>query len=278
MARYRATLAYDGSSFQGFQRQRDGTPTVQGTVEAALRAIVRQDVTVIGAGRTDTGVHATGQVIAFDLGWTHGERALYQAINANLPDAVAVVNLAQAEADFHPRYHALRRQYQYTLILADHPLPLQRHTAWIVQRGHLRHVDAHAMVAAAGRLVGRRDFGALGTPPQGTNTVRQVFRSVWAHTAQDGGTRWVYTIEADAFLYRMVRRTVGMLYDVLRGRLSEAAFAKLLDAGEVARGVTIAPPQGLALTRVWYPGELTDNNDNEADRQTRPSPQSTSED
>lgn len=250
--RYRATLAYDGSEFQGFQRQIAGTPTVQNTVESALTAIARQHIPIIGAGRTDTGVHATGQVIAFDLDWQHGETALYRALNANLPKSVAVTALCETSDDFHPRFGALRRQYQYTLLLAQHHLPLQRHTAWIVLR---RQLDIEAMQTAAQALIGKRDFGALGTPPQGNNTVREITRSQWELSQQPQAAQLTYTIEADAFLYRMVRRTVGMLYDVGRGRLNTTAFSEIIAKAEVAQGVTIAPPQGLVLTQVTYPGD-----------------------
>ncbi len=253
--RYRATLAYDGSGFQGYQRQRDGIPTVQGTVEAALCTITGNPVTVYAAGRTDTGVHATGQVIAFDVDWRHGDVALYRAINRNLPNAVAITALAPTRPDFHPRFDAVRRAYRYTLLLAEYPMPLRRHTAWVVIGERVRGFSIERLLDAAALIGGKRDYGALGTPPQGDNTVRQVFRSEWAPHPEDGAVRLEYTIEADAFLYRMVRRTVGMLYDVGRGKLDVRAVEQLLGRAEVAKGVTIAPPQGLVLTRVTYPDD-----------------------
>ncbi len=255
MMRYRAQLAYDGSPFQGFQRQREGIPTVQGTVEAALRKITGQHVTVIGAGRTDSGVHATGQVIAFDVAWPHGDVALYRAINSNLPASVALTALQPAPQAFHPRLDAVRRAYRYTLLLAEYPMPLRRHTAWVVIGERVRGFSAQQMMDAAALIGGKRDYGALGTPPQGTNTVREVVRSVWANYPEDGAVRLEYIIEADAFLYRMVRRTVGMLYDVGRGKLDARTFERILASGQVAKGVTIAPPQGLVLTQVTYPGD-----------------------
>jgi tRNA pseudouridine38-40 synthase len=255
--RYRATLAYDGTAFQGFQRQRDGVPTVQGAVEAALAALCGGGYVVVrGAGRTDTGVHATGQVVAFDLDWTHGSRALYHALNANLPPSVAVTHVSEAADGFHPRFDAVRRAYRYRLLLADHPLPLERHTAWVVLRERCQWALKDAQAAAA-TLPGTRDFGALGKPPQGTNTVRTVYHSAltWQPYTDGDAIAVTYTIEANAFLYRMVRRTVGMLYDVALHRLMPDDFARLLAAGTVAQGVTIAPPQGLVLTRVMYRDE-----------------------
>ncbi len=248
--RYRATLAYDGSSYQGFQRQKGDTPTVQATVERALSRITQGDyIPVTAAGRTDSGVHATGQVIAFELDWKHGDDALYRALNANLPGSVAIIEVAPAPDGFHPRYDAQRRQYQYTIRVAPHALPLLRHTAWVISGYTL---DVALMQQVATGLIGRRDFGALGTPPQGDSTVRTIYRSEWTQDHDEHGQRLRYTIEADAFLYRMVRRTVGMLYDCGRGKLTPADVQHKLAQSHVARGVTVAPPQGLVLTQVTY--------------------------
>jgi tRNA pseudouridine38-40 synthase len=250
--RYRATLAYDGAAFHGFQRQPRELPTVQGTVEDAIATVVKTPVTIYAAGRTDTGVHATGQVIAFDLDWKHGDQALYKAINRQLPPSVALTALCPTRADFQPRFDALRREYQYTLALSAHRQPLLRHTAWVVV-GYPMDIDA--MYRAAALLPGSRDFGALGKPPTGEVTVRDVFRSEWAQRTEGSVTWLTYTIEANAFLYRMVRRTVGMMYDIGRGVRTVAEFQSILESAELAPGVTIAPPQGLVLTRVTYPDD-----------------------
>src|SRR5690606_30539499 len=100
--RYRATVAYDGAGYQGFQRQAPGTPTIQGAIEGALRRVAGQDITIMGAGRTDTGVHATGQVIAWDMAWRHAADDLLRAVNANLPCDIALQALEETRADFHP--------------------------------------------------------------------------------------------------------------------------------------------------------------------------------
>src|SRR5437762_2008204 len=124
-SRYRATVAYDGTNYQGFQRQAGDTPTIQGALEAAISRISRgQSVTVLGAGRTDTGVHATGQVIAFDLIWRHTEDDLLRAINALLPMEIAVQKLTRAEPGFHPRYDARSRTYQYFVYEAQIRQPM----------------------------------------------------------------------------------------------------------------------------------------------------------
>lgn len=247
--RIRAILAYDGTHYLGFQRQAEGVPTVQGVVEEALMRICGQHVTVIGAGRTDAGVHASGQVIAFDLPtWAHGEAALLRALNANLPPDVGISALAQAAPRFHPRFDAQSRTYTYTIVCAPHPLPLHRHTAWVVNR----QLNFEQMQRVCAFLEGRRDYGALGTPPQGESTTRTITHATWERTA-DGNLLWLrFRITADAFLYRMVRRTVGMCYDVGRGKLSPEDFREILERAQVASNVTIAPPQGLVLTAVAY--------------------------
>jgi tRNA pseudouridine38-40 synthase len=251
--RYRATLAYDGASFFGYQRQKDDTPTVQGTLEAALTGLANAPVTVYAAGRTDTGVHATGQVIAFDLDWSHGCDALGRALNANLPQTVRVRDVQVAPPDFHPRFGALDRTYVYTLAVVPYPNPLLRHTAWLWTQP----LDVDALQDGAARLIGERDFGALGTPPVGVNTVRVVHHAGWTITQDDAATWLRFTITANAFLYRMVRRTVGVLTDIGRGKLTAGAFAAQLEQADLLTGVTIAPPQGLVLTRVRYPQEVT---------------------
>ncbi len=253
--RYRATLAYDGAPYQGYQRQKAGVPTVQGTVEAALGRLSGTDVTVYGAGRTDSGVHATGQVIAFDLDWKHGETALYKALNANLPGTVAILDVGATTADFNPRFDALWRAYQYTVVWCAHPLPLERHTVWVTPH----RFELEPMRVGAALLRGKRDWGALGTPPQpGGHTIRELYGVTLAEAPLDvqaAHLRLKIGVCANAFLYRMVRRIVGALYDIGRGMLSVETFAAALDEAEVMRRVTIAPPQGLVLTRVAYPGD-----------------------
>lgn len=251
MTRYRGRLQYDGTAFQGYQRQRDGVPTVQGALEAALARISGAPVTVYGAGRTDAGVHASGQVIAFDLAWSHGAEALMRAVNANLPESVVIAQLAPTDDDFQPRFGAMWREYAYTLVVSPHRLPLMRHRAWVVHYP----LDVERMDAAAAQISGERDWGALGTPPQGDNTVRHILRSLFVWERGGSYPTAVYTIRANAFMYRMVRRTVGMLVDVGRGKLTLSAMQAIIDRAVVTSTVPIAPPQGLVLTQVAYPSD-----------------------
>jgi tRNA pseudouridine38-40 synthase len=246
MARYRATLAYDGTAYQGFQRQA-GFPTIQGELEAALERLFGQPMTVIGAGRTDTGVHATGQVIAFDADWRHKDDALLKALNMQLPDDMAVQDMRQ-HADFHPRYNARSRMYRYDVAEMPTRQPLLRHRAWHIPS----QLNREAMQAAAEMLVGEHDFATFGTPPRGDNTIRHVFMSAWQPQQTDYGTLLVYRVEATAFLQHMVRRIVAMLVDVGRGWLTVDEFAAAFKSADLSRARHLAPPHGLYLVEVKY--------------------------
>ncbi len=246
--RYRAILAYDGTAYLGFQRQSDETPTIQGMVERALTGVTQQPVAITAAGRTDTGVHATGQVIAFEVEWAHGADTLLRALNATLPDDIALQAIAVCDAAFHPRFSARSRLYGYTILQAAQRQPLLRHRAWHVHKT----LDLDAMQQAASLLLGEHDFATFGQPPQGEVTIRTVFRSEWSHHPQTYGALLVYRVEANAFLQHMVRRVVGMLVEVGRGALTTGDFATAFRAANIALAKTMAPPQGLVLEAVSY--------------------------
>ena len=248
MAQYRATLAYDGAAYQGFQRQRDGISTVQAVVEQAIAAVAGQDATLTAAGRTDTGVHASGQVIAFDADWSRDENALLRAINAHLPPDIVLQTLSQC-AGFHPRFDALARRYVYTVLVCNHEQPLLRHYSWQIRSP----LAVDRMQQAASMVVGTHDFAAFGTPPQGESTMREIMLSVWEQHTEPFGARLTYTVEANAFLYHMVRRLVGMQVDVGRGRLSLHEFERIFRTNDRTRATKLAPPQGLVFANVRYP-------------------------
>ncbi len=245
--RYRAIVAYDGTDYYGFQRQAAGSGgarTIQGALEEALRFVTGQDVTIMGAGRTDTGVHATGQVIAWDVDWRHSAPDLLRALNANLPRDIALQTIDETRADFHPRFDALSRTYQYHIYNAPVRHPLHLHTAWHVSRP----LELAALQAAAAYLPGEHDFAAFGRPPQGENTVRVVKRAEWDRA----GNTFVFTIEANAFLQRMVRSLVGAMVEVGAGSRSPVAFADILASADRSRAGPLAPPHGLCLVSVQY--------------------------
>ncbi len=245
MTRYRAILEYDGADFLGFQRQAVGR-TVQGEVETALVRLGWPGRTIWGAGRTDAGVHASGQVIAFDFDWRHGAEALGRALNANLPFDVAAHDLAACETSFHPRYSARARRYRYTFYNQPERSPLARRFAWQVWPA----LDVAGLQAASAGLLGRHDFASFGTDPdEGANTVRTVSRAEWS--VAPGG--WLYfEIEAEAFLQRMVRSLVGALRRVGAGELAPDGLAALLAARDRSLCPPVAPPQGLCLVAVVY--------------------------
>jgi len=241
--RVRAVIVYDGTGYGGFQIQ-SNAPTVQGELERALAGLTGEDVRIVAAGRTDAGVHAEGQTIAFETGWRHSLDELQRGMNALLPEQIAVSELAQAEAEFHPRYDARIRRYRYTIYrgLVRHPFH-ERYSVHIP--GPL---DLGAMARAAQSLVGSHDFLAFGSPPQGSNSVREVIRAEWSEDEP-----WlVFDIEANAFLYRMVRMLVGTLLRVGRRRLTPEEFEEILKGRDRRRAGPAAEAKGLSLTRVIY--------------------------
>jgi tRNA pseudouridine38-40 synthase len=187
-------------------------------------------------------------VIAFDVAWKHSDADLLRALNANLPDDIALQDIIQ-QPGFHPRFDAISRLYRYHIIQAERHQPLLRHYTWRVRDL----LDVQAMQAAGALLIGEHDCATFGRPPQGTNTVRRVMVSEWTIQAEPYGAALVYHIEANAFLYRMVRRIVGMLTDVGRQRMTAAAFEEAFRRAELIDTVTVAPPQGLVLEAVRYP-------------------------
>ena len=247
MTRYRAILAYDGTAYAGFQRQAAGTPTIQGALEAAIERVCRQTVNVLGAGRTDAGVHASGQVIAFDVDWRHAASDLLRALNANLPTDIALQSIALAEAGFHPRFSARSRTYVYRFYPRRVRQPLWDRQAWRV--GYT--LDIPAMQQAAALLVGEHDFATFGQPPQGDNTVRCVLASTLTEEAHAAG-RYAYRVTANAFLQRMVRSIVGSLVEVGRGAMTIEGFDAAFRAADRGRAGPSAPPQGLTLVYVEY--------------------------
>jgi len=241
--RLRATVAYDGTDFHGFQRQANAR-SVQGELEAALGRICGQAVAVVGAGRTDAGVHATGQVIAFEAAWRHTLDDLRRAANSELPEDVAVLDLEPCGPGFHPRFSARSRVYEYRVAETPTRQPLTRRYEWQIDH----RLDAAALAQASGWLVGEHDFAAFGAAPQGDSTVRTVMRADWAGAA---GV-WRFTIEANAFLFRMVRRIVATLVRAGSGQIDPDEVKDILASGDSRRVKGAAPACGLCLVQVNY--------------------------
>lgn len=243
----RATVEYDGTAYCGFQVQK-GQPTVQGTLEQALKQVTGETIRLVAAGRTDSGVHALGQVVAFYTHWRHTPQDLQRAWNAALPMDIAVRDVEVAPEGFHPRYSALSRVYRYTILNRVERSPLLRRTSWHVPKP----LDLEAMAEATALVVGEHDFATFGQPPQGTNTVRRVLRAEWKRE----GALLHFEIEANAFLYQMVRSLVGTLVWVGWGKWGVEDFAAALAACDRSRSGPTAPPHGLCLIEVLYPPSL----------------------
>jgi len=238
-----AKVEYDGTDFYGFQIQATER-TVQGEIERALEAVAGAKTRVIGAGRTDRGVHARGQIIGFELVWRHHLVDLQRALNAVLAADVAVLELGLAPEGFHPRFSARRRAYRYSILNQAWRSPLERLAAWHVAEP----LDVGNMVEASRYLVGTHDFETFGQPPQGESTVRTVFQAGW----QADGSQLVFDIEANAFLYRMVRSIVGTLVRVGRGQISPQELEAMRQARDRSQVKQVAPAHGLCLMRVDY--------------------------
>lgn len=246
MPRIRLTLAYTGTRYHGWQLQADG-PTVQGTVEAALHRLVGRPVRVHGAGRTDAGVHALGQVAHCDVPEDRGHLPWQRALNALLPEDIAVLDASTVPETFHARRSATAKEYAYTLWTEPaFVLPQRRPFTWAV--GPL---DLAALDEAAAFLVGTHDFASF----QNTGTpVASTCRTLMALTRHPGPTPWetVLRFRADGFLKQMVRNLVGLLVAVGQGRLAPAAVAGILAARDRAAAPATAPPHGLCLEKVDY--------------------------
>lgn len=260
MPRVAGLIAYDGTDFCGFQSQRQ-EPTVQGALEEALADLTGTFCRLSGAGRTDTGVHARGQVIAVEAPWRHSLTALRRAWNQRLPASILVRRLTEAPPGFHPRFSAAERTYRYTICVpafggeGERRFPLADRFAMMSPK----RPDLEAMNEAAQALVGTHDFATFGQAPQGDNTVRRIDRLIWEHAEEPLQVldpfpveRLVLTITANAFLRRMVRNVAGSLLAVGLGDWRADGLTAALKARDRSRSAPPLPPNGLVLERVRY--------------------------
>jgi len=236
-----AIIEYDGTEFEGFQVQ-ERERTIQGELECALHKITGEKTRITGGGRTDSGVHALGQGVHFDTAWQRQLEVLQRALNAVLPNDIAIRTLHHVPPDFSARYDAKSLAYRYTILNQTIRSPLLQRYALVMPEP----LDAEAMDAATRCLIGKHDFGAFGTPPRGDNTVREMYRA----QVRREGERVLIDLEATAFLYRMVRRIVGTLLWVGKGEMSVAEFREVL--AKQRRAGQSVPPQGLCLVAVKY--------------------------
>jgi len=246
MPRYRLTLEYDGRAFVGWQRQHNG-PSVQAALEAAILGFCGETVTVHAAGRTDSGVHALGQVAHVDLLKNAPPDTVRDALNAHLrPAPVAVLDAAVADADFHARFSAIERRYRYRIVNRRAPLALDLGRAWHVSIA----LDAAAMREAAQLLVGQHDFTSFRA---GECQAKSPVKTLDALDVERAGDEICISARARSFLHHQVRNMVGTLKLVGEGKWTADDVATALAARDRARGGPTAPAEGLYLVAVRYP-------------------------
>ena len=244
MPAFKIVLAYDGTDFVGWQRQPSGD-SIQGVLEDALRSFDDRDVTVTGAGRTDAGVHALGQVASFTLENAIDAGTLVRALNAKLPETIRVVSASQVAAAFNPRYDARAKTYRYRIWNGAVLSPFERRYAWHMPVA----LDAAAMDAAARRLEGRHDFAAFQAAGSDVVTTERVIRSSRVSRHDE---LLHYDVSGDGFLRHMVRAVVGTLVEVGRGRRPIAWMDEVIASRDRGAAGPTVPATGLFLVGVDY--------------------------
>ena len=245
MAPYQITIAYDGTEFCGFQRQVTDR-TVQGELEKALRRLGWNESSILSAGRTDSGVHASGQVVSFNLDWGHPQQKLLVALNDLLPDDISVKDLSLAPEGFHPRYDARARRYRYQLYFNPIKDPLKERFFWRVWP----ELDENMLRSASKLFIGKYDFRAFGRPPNEKSTSVRTINALDWEFSQDGSLANM-NIEAQAFLYHMVRRIVFVLVRTAQGRISLSDVKGSIEK-QLELPAGIAPAKGLILEEIIY--------------------------
>lgn len=239
-------LAYDGTTYHGWQRQKNDL-TIQGIVEEKIQVLTREQVTVIASGRTDAGVHALHQVCHF---FTHSDMApesIQKGLNSLLPEDILVRQAELAPPDFHARYSVKSKTYEYRILNREQPDLFLRNYAWHVPWK----LDRTAMEACVSLLRGRHDFSSFrSSGSDNVNPVRQMIRSELHGSPDEGLIHFAF--EADGFLRHMVRNIVGTVIEVGSGRTTADGFLQILEAKDRKRAGIKAPPQGLFLTMVQY--------------------------
>ncbi|MCL2029849.1 MAG: tRNA pseudouridine(38-40) synthase TruA [Deltaproteobacteria bacterium] len=247
MTNFKIIVEYDGRPFFGWQRQGPGRgPTVQGVLEEALSRLCGHPVTLHGSGRTDAGVHARGQAASFFTASSRTAREVVRGGNSLLPPAVAILAAEEAEADFHARFSARAKVYEYDYDLSPTRRPLRQGRAWRVGPG----LDWAEVELALPALVGEHDFRAFqAAGGESRHAVRTIFSAELSSPEPDLRR---LTLAGSGFLRHMVRTMAGLLGEIGRGRLPAAALPQIILAGDRGRAGPTAPPDGLCLARVIY--------------------------
>ena len=244
--RWKCICAYDGTDFDGWQRQTGGN-AVQNHLEAALSRIMNTRILTHGSGRTDAGVHARGQCFHLDAAWPHDSRKLIRALHSMLPTSLRIHSAHKVSDSFHARHSAQAKRYSYHYYLgrAD---PLQQRYLWACRSLPL---DLAAMQAAAAILTGTHDFTAFGATHGKDNDPNPV-KTIHRLDLKQRGRHITLTTEGSGYLYRMVRSFAGGLYSVGRGRLAPGEIQEILDSKVRTHRIVTAPAKGLCLDKVFY--------------------------
>ena len=246
--RIKITIAYDGTDFHGWQTQ-PGLPTIQGTLEDIVSGIEGEPVHVAGSGRTDAGVHALAQVAAFTLRNPIPLYNLRKAINRLLPPAVRVLSVEEAHPDFHPRYDAIAKTYEYRIHRGETLSPFE----WRYVHHFPYPLNEQAFTELAPLLEGEHDFSAFAASDDSDREGKSMVRTIFSSQARRTGDRLVYEVRGSGFLKHMVRNIVGVLLEAGKGNLGEADIrALLLDPAHRPAAATTAPSRGLFLIGVDY--------------------------
>lgn len=247
MANYKLTIEYDGTNFKGWQVQGKGERTVQGEIVAAYKKLFREDIKLIGSGRTDTGVHALGQVANFHTETPRLPKEIQNALNAHLADDIAIVRVEKVAESFHAQYTAKQKTYRYIILNRELRSPIRRYGMCLVPMP----LDIEAMKRAGKLFVGTKDFRSV-TSNNRSNLGKSTVRTVYDLRVAKRGSQISIDITADGFLYKMVRNIVGLLIEAGQGKQSNSSITSILrDRNRQAAGVA-AKAHGLYLLRVKY--------------------------
>ena len=245
MRNIKIIIEYEGSNYFGWQKQPEG-PTIQETIENALEKITGESIALLGSGRTDSGVHARGQVASFKTE-SHIKATEFQmGLNSTLPKDITILDAQEVDPDFHAQFSTRSKVYNYQILNRTHPSALLRKRSWYIPAP----LDIDQMKKSAEYLIGEHDFKAFA---QSGTEVRTTLRTVLrAHIEQKDNNIIEFNIEATGFLKRMVRLITGTMVQVGKGRITPLDFSKILDSGEKTKFVYAAPAHGLYLQEVKY--------------------------
>ena len=245
MKNIKIVIEYDGTDYHGWQCQAN-LPTVQKTIEDALRQITGENVKITGSGRTDAGVHAMGQVASFLTETQLDSETLRKALNSTLPRDISIVKALEVPDGFHAQFSSRSKTYEYRIFNRPHPPALHRNRVWHIQEK----LDTKKMREAAAYLEGTHDFSVFATADITVKTTVRTVKRALVKKTREGII--LIEIEADGFLKRMVRMITGTLVETGRGKLTPEGFGQILAGGQKTKNVFTAPPSGLFLKKVIY--------------------------